>query len=194
MSGRSKGEGRPLHGRLGQGRLRAFALGSRIIWDTVADSVDGKRLRSVVRASSSARNDVDISDPESTDAKTGGTRFTAEGREGLDRLDADKARDRLTATFAPPYLIARPPTSRSSMTAREFNPGDSIEGDTAYEIEWWHEGVARKATLRIIEWKQGERAGDPPVRRFGRPPHRRARQSARTRLPVLRVRALGRHA
>ncbi|GAB6938843.1 ATP-binding protein [Isoptericola variabilis] len=156
VSGRSKGEGRPLHGRLGQGRLRAFALGSRIIWDTVADSVDGKRLRSVVRASSSARNDVDISDPESTDAKTG-TRFTAEGREGLDRLDADKARDRLTATFAP-YLIARPDVAVVYDGAR-VQPGDSIEGDTAYEIEWWHEGVARKATLRIIEWKQGsERA------------------------------------
>lgn len=57
---------------------------------------------------------MDISDPESTDAKTG-TRFTAEGREGLDRLDADKARDRLTATFAPPYLIARPPRRRGRL-------------------------------------------------------------------------------
>lgn len=56
-AGRSKGEERPLHGRLGQGRLRAFALGTQVVWETVADSLDGKRLRSVVRASADARND-----------------------------------------------------------------------------------------------------------------------------------------
>jgi hypothetical protein len=155
-AGRSKGEERPLHGRLGQGRLRAFALGTQVVWETVADSLDGKRLRSVVRASADARNDFDTSDPVSTDGSTG-TRFVASGRDGLDRLSSDKASDRITATFAP-YLIARPDVSITYDGSR-VRPEESIDLDTTYDLEWAHEGVTRHAKLRIIEWKVGtERA------------------------------------
>jgi len=155
-AGRSKGEERPLHGRLGQGRLRAFALGTQVVWETVADSLDGKRLRSVIRASADARNDFDTSDPVSTDESTG-TRFVASGRDGLDRLGSDKASDRITATFAP-YLIARPDVSITYDGSR-VRPEESIDLDTTYDLEWAHEGVTRHAKLRIIEWKVGnERA------------------------------------
>lgn len=41
---RSQGEGRPLHGASGQGRLRAFALGARVRWVTVADNTAGQRM------------------------------------------------------------------------------------------------------------------------------------------------------
>ena len=156
MAGRSKGEQRPLHGRFGQGRLRAFALGTQIEWVTVADSIDGKRLRSVVRSSVNARNDFDVSDPAGTDEGTG-TRFVASGRDGLDRLDTDKARDRITATFAP-YLLAREDVEIVHDGSR-IRPGDVIDLDTDYDLEWEHEGVTRQAKLRIIEWKAGnERA------------------------------------
>lgn len=154
--GRSKGEQRPLHGRFGQGRLRAFALGTQIEWVTVADSIDGKRLRSVVRSSVNARNDFDIADPVGTDDGTA-TRFVASGRDALDRLDADKARDRITATFAP-YLLARDDVELLYDGSR-IQPQDVIDLDTSYELEWEHEGVTRQAKLRIIEWKAGnERA------------------------------------
>jgi len=152
-AGRSKGEARPLHGRLGQGRLRAFALGAQVVWETVADSLDGKRLRSVVRASAAARNDFDASDPVGTDEDTG-TRFTAEGRDGLDRLTGEGVSDRITATFAP-YLIARPEVSVTYDGSR-IRPEESIDLDTSYDLEWTHDGVARYAKLRIIEWKGGK--------------------------------------
>lgn len=156
MAGRSKGEQRPLHGRFGQGRLRAFALGTQIEWITVADSIDGKRLRSVVRSSVNARNDFDASDPVGTDEGTG-TRFVASGRGALDRLDADKTRDRITATFAP-YLLARDDVEILYDGSR-VQPDDVIDFDTTYDLEWEHEAVARQAKLRIIEWKAGnERA------------------------------------
>lgn len=156
MAGHSKGEQRPLHGRFGQGRLRAFALGTQIEWVTVADSTVGKRLRSVVRSSVNARNDFDVSDPVGTD-ESRGTRFLASGRDALDRLDTDKARDRITATFAP-YLLARDDVEILYDGSR-IQPGDVVDLDTPYDLEWEHEGVTRQAKLRIIEWKAGnERA------------------------------------
>lgn len=156
MAGRSKGEQRSLHGRFGQGRLRAFALGTQIEWATVADSTDGKRLRSVVRSTVSARNDFDISDPSATDDGTG-TQFVAAGRDGLDRLAADTARDRMTATFAP-YLLARDDVE-ITYDGSMIRPQDVIDLDTSYDLEWEYEVVTRQAKLRIIEWKAGnERA------------------------------------
>jgi hypothetical protein len=156
MARRSKGEQRPLHGRFGQGRLRAFALGTQIEWVTVADSIDGMRLRSVIRSSVNARNDFDVSDPARSDEGTG-TRFVASGRDALDRLDADTARDRITATFAP-YLLSRDDIEIVYDGSR-IQPEDVIDFDTTYDLEWEHDGVSRQAKLRVIEWTAGnERA------------------------------------
>lgn len=153
MALHSKGEGRPLHGRLGQGRLRAFALGTQVKWDTVADSTDGKRFRSVVRGQSTNRNDFDTSDAVETEASTG-TRFEATGKDSLTRLDTDKTRDRLSATFAP-YLIAHPAVEVVYDNER-LSPADNIEHDTPYGLAWTHDGVLREGSLRVIEWKAGE--------------------------------------
>lgn len=155
-AGKSKGEGRPLHGRFGQGRLRAFALGTQIEWATVADSISGQRVQSVIRASSSARNDFDTSDPVTTD-NLPGTRFAAAGKDNLDRLDSDSARERLTATFAP-YLLARTDVA-ISYDGVALRPKDIIVSDSTLPITWAHEGISNQAELRIIEWSVGsERA------------------------------------
>lgn len=150
---RSKGEQRPLHGRFGQGRLRAFALGNQVVWETIAESLAGKRLKSVVRANAASRNDFDTSDPAATDEATG-TRFVASGRDSLDRLSADKARDRVTATFAP-YLIARTDVEVTYDGVR-IRPANNIDLDTTHGLEWEHDGVVRRGELRIIEWKDAD--------------------------------------
>lgn len=150
---RSKGEQRPLHGRFGQGRLRAFALGSQIAWETTANSLDDKRFRTVVRANAASRNDFDASDPVATDADPG-TRFVASGRDSLDRLDTDKTRDRVSATLAP-YLIAHADVAVIYDGSR-IQPADNIEHDTVYDLEWEHGGATRQARLRIIEWKDAD--------------------------------------
>ncbi len=101
---RSKGERRPLHGRFGQGRLRAFALGTQVTWETVGDRIDGKRVQTIIRARAISRTDVEVSDPIETSADTG-TRFIGEGKESLDPLDRDAAAERIGTTLAP-YLIS----------------------------------------------------------------------------------------
>ncbi|OZF42698.1 ATP-binding protein [Rhodococcus sp. 14-2470-1a] len=153
---RSKGENRPLHGRFGQGRLRAFALGARATWETVADSVDGRRLQSTVRAQASHRNDVEVSDPIEVDADTG-TRFAGEGKESLDALGRDAAEEGLTMILAP-YLITHTGIE-VVYDGRRIQPADNIAHDTLVPVEWEHNGAVRHAKLRVIEWvKAKERA------------------------------------
>lgn len=146
---RSKEEGRPLHGKLGRGRLRAFALGTHVTWNTVGESVDGKRLQSVIRARATSRQDVEVSEPiETSDPK--GTRFLGEGKESLDPLARDTAGERIGTTLAP-YLIAHP-TISVSYDGRLIQPKDNINRDTILPVEWEHAGTVHHAKLRIIEW------------------------------------------
>ena len=148
---RSQGEKRPLHGKFGRGRLRAFALGTKIEWDTVADSTDGKRLRSVVTARSATRDHIAVTDPAETDAGTG-TKFTAEGKESLDPLDGDTAADRLTTALAP-YLIAHDGVE-VAYDRQRILPAENIARDTELPVEWGHDGTVLHAKLRVIEWKK----------------------------------------
>lgn len=150
---RSKGEQRPLHGRYGQGRLRAFALGTEVAWKSVAKDIDGARVKSEVRANAVSRKDFDISEPMPSDEALG-TRFLASGRESLDRLSSEKARARLSTTLAP-YLIAHADVAVLYDGAR-LEPADNIARDTIHGIEWEHDGVTRSARLRIIEWKESD--------------------------------------
>jgi len=153
---RSKGERRPLHGRFGQGRLRAFALGTQITWETVGDSIDGKRVQTRIRARSTSRTDVEVSDPIETDDDTG-TRFIGEGKESLDPLDRDTAAERISTTLAP-YLIAHAGVEVTYDNQR-IQPADNIARDTVLPVEWEHGGTVRHAKLRVIEWaKAKERA------------------------------------
>ncbi|WP_458117203.1 ATP-binding protein [Arthrobacter sp. D2-10] len=56
-------EARPLHGKRGQGRLRAFALGTAIRWRSVADDTAGARFQCEISATVPNRNDFSGPDP-----------------------------------------------------------------------------------------------------------------------------------
>ena len=147
------GENRPLHGKFGQGRLRAFALGTQVKWSTVADDTEGVRRRTVIRAAVPERNDFSGPDPTTT-TDVPGTTFEAEGRDGLNRLDADATHRRLTMTFAP-YLISYSDVE-VVYDGRPISPKDNIEADISYDVEWQLDGENHSAQLRIIEWKSGK--------------------------------------
>lgn len=147
----SQGEQRPLHGRSGQGRLRAFALGTEVTWETVGQSTDGTRYRTTVRGNARARNDFDATVATPTEDPPG-TRFEASGRDGLDRLDTDNARLSLAAALAP-YLITYDTVSITYDGTR-FHPSDNILQDDTLDVTWQHEATQHSARLRIIEWRQ----------------------------------------
>lgn len=150
----SQEQGRPLHGQSGQGRLRAFALGTEIRWTTVADDSSKQRIQTTIRASSTSRNDFDISDPVPS-TKERGTEFEASGKTGLDRLESDETRAKIVSNLAP-YLIARPQIE-VVYDGRMINPAENIEFDTTKDLTWEFEGELNVAKLRIIEWVKASR-------------------------------------
>lgn len=148
---RSQGKNRPLHGKSGQGRLRAFALGSEVRWTSVVEDTAKNRVRTVVRANSASRNDFEITDPVSSSAERG-TQFEAAGKSGLDRLETEETRAKVISVLAP-YLISHP-SIEVIYDGKALNPSANIDGDTIYELAWNHQGTIQSAKLRIIEWVQ----------------------------------------
>lgn len=148
---RSQGKSRPLHGKSGQGRLRAFALGTEVRWTSVAEDTANNRVQTVVRASAASRNDFEISDPISTLAQPG-THFEAAGKSGLHRLEADETRTKVVSALAP-YLISHPSID-VIYDGEVLKPSENIDEDTTYDLTWIHKGVSQSAKVRIIEWVQ----------------------------------------
>ena len=131
-------------------------MGTAVRWTTTAKDTSGKLKRSVIRADSSSRQDVDISEAVEVSDSTG-TIFEASGRDGLDRLESDQTRARITSIFAP-YLISQPEIVFIYDGSR-IDPAENIESDQSYPLHWVHGGIEREADLRVIEWREGgERA------------------------------------
>lgn len=155
LARRSKVEGRPLHGRSGQGRLRAFALGSVVKWTTVAHNSTGKRLSSLITASDTDRSDFDVSKPLSTTEDTG-TLFEATGKKSaiLNKLLTDSVPNTIAADLAP-YLLAHPDIE-VVYDSRLIRPQDNILDEKTYPLTFEHGGASHNAVLRIIEWREGK--------------------------------------
>lgn len=147
---RTETKGRPMHGSLGQGRLRAFALGTHISWTTVGLDVAQVFKRSRISARIDHRNDFFVSEPQDS-AGPSFTEFVAEGRDGLGRLESEDAWLRLGVALAPHLLNHR--EIEVKYDGRRVDPAANIESDETIEVAWEHGGWARGAQLRIIEWK-----------------------------------------
>ncbi|MET9295135.1 ATP-binding protein [Streptomyces sp. NPDC003077] len=89
---------RALHGKNGQGRIRAFALGNEVRWTSVSEGAAG-RQRVVIESDRRAMHEFDVSDAEPTDAPTG-TVFEALGGAELRKLSERTAVTTLTAALA----------------------------------------------------------------------------------------------
>ncbi len=154
LARRSQGEGRPLHGQSGQGRLRAFALGSNVQWTTVADNTAGRRLSTLISATDADRSDFDLSAPIPTNEPTG-TTFAGTGKQSahLNRLLADTAPATVAAALAP-YLIAHADVE-VVYDGVAIRPQDNVAAEQTYDLSFEHEDVEQAARLRVIEWRVG---------------------------------------
>ena len=66
---RSPGE-RPLHGRSGEGRWKAFGIGPRVRWETVAE-VGDQRMLTVIEGHANRLDGFEIGEPTETERPTG---------------------------------------------------------------------------------------------------------------------------
>ena len=151
---RSQGESRPLHGQSGQGRLRAFALGSDIRWKTVADDTAGKRFSTIISASDTNRSDFELS-PALPTSEQPGTAFQGSGKQSatLNRLLAESAPTSVAAALAP-YLFVHHDVE-VVYDGIAIRPQDNVDIETSYDMTFMFNDAADTATLRVVEWVKG---------------------------------------
>lgn len=152
LAGQSKGKKRFLHGAEGQGRLKAFALGSVVDWE-VCYLEDGEYKRFTVSMLLNTLREVRISDPEPSPIKRTGVRCViSELRKNYEFLQSPnifQEMSELFATYLKSYKDAQinlPSGKLDISIAIAASKCVALEAITEGEIEYPFE-------LELIEWK-----------------------------------------
>lgn len=153
-SRRSRNGKRRVHGSKGQGRLRAFALGSSIEWVSTSRGVSG--VSTIRIAGSRGSRNVFGWEALERPRKDMGTIFRAVniGQKPLLSLEAPKSKEMIEGTFAP--VILENPELQVSLDGRLLDPSAQIAYDRTYSELVEVSGQRIPLTVRIIEWKTGD--------------------------------------
>lgn len=154
LATRSKNDKRGLHGKLGEGRLRAFALGSRVTWASESVNTAGEHEHVVIEGAKERAEPFSWEATPSTETKTG-TVVTAlnEQDRSLNSLISDTASSTLTSHFAP--VLLNDETLTVIFDGTKLNPADEILDDTTVEVAL-DTVPGALASIRIIEWRTGK--------------------------------------
>jgi hypothetical protein len=154
LSEKSKTGKRYLHGKLGEGRLRVFALGSRVSWTSVSDNAIGKREQITISGSRSNRDRFRWDSRPSTASSTG-TIVTANNDEqrSLSALEADDVVAILRSHFAP--LLLNDTSLTVTYDGATLDPSQEIAQDTTIPVTFGADG-SLMASVRVIEWRTGK--------------------------------------
>jgi Histidine kinase-, DNA gyrase B-, and HSP90-like ATPase len=143
---------RGLHGRSGQGRLRAFALGTQVRWATVAEAPDGRRELTVISGTIDRPTDFDISASNEAREPTA-TRVEASGpADYVDRLVEDDTARHLASVFAP-FLAANPDVA-ITYRGEPLDPSTVWVDTKEYPLVWEDNEEFGPIRLRVIEWEK----------------------------------------
>ena len=151
LSEKSKNGKRYLHGKLGEGRLRAFALGSRVSWVSISDNAIGQREQITITGSRSNRDRFrwDTTPSAATSTSTVVTVHNDEQR-SLSALEADDALPTLRSHFAP--LLLNDQSLTITYEGSALDPSQEVVNDTTLPLLFGD----NEAILRIIEWRTGK--------------------------------------
>lgn len=150
----SREQKRVLHGKEGEGRFKAFSLGSEVIWRSVYE-VKGKRFRITIKSSPVSKSDFLVSDtPEETTDARGTTVVIGNIREANNELLAPSASDVLAEALAP-YLIMYPAV-QIIYNGRVIDVRSAISREHRVLLPTMPdlEGNAEQPELRIYEWNR----------------------------------------
>ncbi|OUD97219.1 DNA mismatch repair protein [Clavibacter michiganensis subsp. michiganensis] len=154
LATRSKNAKRGLHGKLGEGRLRAFALGSRVTWASESVNTAGDRERVVIEGAKERAEPFSWEAQPSTATKTG-TVVAAlnEQDRSLNSLISDTTLTTLSSHFAP--VLLNDETLAIVFDRAKLDPADEILHDTTISIVLDSDPEAA-ISVRIIEWRTGK--------------------------------------
>jgi hypothetical protein len=140
---------RQVHGSEGEGRWRAFSIGDRVEWTSVADVGGGRRERIKVTGLYASLKEFEVSDPEPTVDPVGTTVVIENIREGVAAaLLADEAENHLNAEFALYLEMYSDVTVR--YRAFRVDPSAVATHRATYEIDLAN--PHGEASLVVIEW------------------------------------------
>jgi hypothetical protein len=145
--------GRALHGKNGQGRFKAFALGNRVEWNTVYDSPTG-RMRYQVFGRAEALTDLEYSDPTPAAGDPTGTEVVVSGiQKSLGSLQRDNARQELAKLFA--VYLSQYPDLRLDYDGVRVDPTELQSGRKDFLLDeiTLTDGRTAQAMVSIIEWQ-----------------------------------------
>jgi len=154
-SERTKNGMRVLHGKLGEGRLRAFALGSTVVWASGSVNTAGEHQDVTITGSRGNRHVFRWDAIAAASSSPTGTVVRAHNDEqrSLSALQADDAVATLRSHFAPILL------NEAGLTVRfdgaPLDPAREILHDTQLDISFG-EAATYYGRLRIIEWRSGK--------------------------------------
>lgn len=152
-SQKSKNGLRQLHGKLGEGRLRAFALGSAVKWTSISDDAAGVRQKVTISGNRQTRERFQWDHEPAPEVNTGTTvEAFNEDRRSLNALDGDDVEAVLRSHFAP--VLLNDQSLRITYDRRALDPAQGVERDTTTALTFGEQGQ-HSAAIRIIGWKTG---------------------------------------
>jgi hypothetical protein len=157
----SKNGKRPLHGKEGAGRFRAFAIGSTVEWSSVAEGFGGSLQRTLVTGTLDS-SEFTVSDAEPIASGNAGTvvRITRP-REHANRLIADAAPQLLVTRFAV-YLIKFPSVT-VTFDGTPLDPMTILEDQREIPLDEALGGKHGQPVLRFLQWKPEAKAIEPSL-------------------------------
>ena len=153
LATKTKNDKRGLHGERGEGRLRAFALGSRVTWASHSVDASGVLQRVDVTGTTEHRHLFEW-DAQPVAGVPTGTVVTAfnDSQKSLGALEAPRTRSVLLSHFAP--VLLNDEDLRITYLGTDLDPSDEVAGSTEHPLPFTDEaGTQHEAALRIIEWK-----------------------------------------
>jgi hypothetical protein len=149
----SKRDGRILHGKQGQGRYRAFAVGDKAEWKSVY-LANGSLKEFTITGTADNKRRFLISDEKPSNRDVTGTTVTLSNIVSQQRsLEADRAVTELNRLFA--LYLNQYPQVRISYDGERIDPTALEDHRADYKLAAFttEDGRAYAATLTIIEWK-----------------------------------------
>lgn len=151
---RTKNDKRGLHGQRGEGRLRAFALGSRVTWTSHSVDTAGVLQRLDITGTTEHRHVFSWDARSAASDVPVGTTVVAfnDSQKSLGALEAAKTRSVLLSHFAPVLLNDK--DLRITYLGTALDPADEVANSSEYPLPFTDDaGQTHEAALRIIEWK-----------------------------------------